>query len=174
LATLPKNLTANPVLSRWISVHCDGIVDVRVGKVELGQGILTALAQIAADELDVELAQVHMLPANTASGPDEGLTSGSMSVAESGSAVRLVAANVRALFVRAAARRWQVSDSQVTVEAGRIASPQTSAITSYADLADAVDLEVVAEAGVPVKTSDQQRLAGTSSPRLDLPDKIAG
>jgi nicotinate dehydrogenase subunit B len=173
-ATLPKNLAANPLLSRWISVHADGVVDVRVGKVELGQGILTALAQLAADELDVDLTQVRMLPANTATGPDEGLTSGSMSVADSGPAVRLVAANVRALFVGQAARCWQVDAAQVTVESGRIASPQAPGTTSYAELADAVDLEVAADAGVPVKRPEQQRVAGTSAARLDLPDKVAG
>ena len=173
-ATLPKNLAANPLLSSWVSVHADGIVDVRVGKVELGQGILTALAQLAADELDMDLTQVRMLPANTANGPDEGLTSGSMSIAESGAAVCLVAANVRALFVCEAARRWQVAATQVTVQAGLIASPQAPETTSYAALADAVDLEVAADAGVPVKTPEQRRVAGTSAARLDLPDKVAG
>jgi nicotinate dehydrogenase subunit B len=172
--TLPRNLAANPMLSRWVCVHSDGVVDVRVGKVELGQGILTALAQLVADELDVDLAQVRMLPANTASGPDEGLTSGSMSVADSGPAVRLVAANVRALFVGEAARRWQVDAARVTVVAGRIASPQTPDTTSYAELAESVDLAVAADADVPVRTLEQQRVTGTSAPRLDLPDKVAG
>jgi len=174
IPTLPKSLAANPILSRWVNVHGDGVVDVRVGKVELGQGILTALAQLAADELDVDLAQVRMLPANTARGPDEGLTSGSMSVADSGPAVRLVAANVRALFVGEAARRWQVDAERVTVVSGRIASPQTPDTTSYAELAESVDLGVAADAGVPVKTLEQQRVTGTSAPRLDLPDKVAG
>jgi len=174
ISTLPKNLAANPMLSRWVRVHTDGVVDVRVGKVELGQGILTALAQLAADELDVDLAQVRMLPANTATGPNEGTTAGSMSVADSGPAVRLVAANVRALFVREAARRWQVDAAQVTVVAGLIASAQAPGTTSYAELADAVDLEVAADAGVPVKTLEEQRVVGTSAPRLDLPDKVAG
>jgi CO/xanthine dehydrogenase Mo-binding subunit len=173
-AVLPKNLAANPLLSRWVSVHGNGILDVRVGKVELGQGILTALAQLAADELDVELAHVRMLPANTSSGPDEGITSGSMSVAESGAAVALVAANVRALFVNEAARRWQVSPGEVTVAAGRIASSQAPGTTSYAELADAVDLGVLASPLVPVKTPERQTVAGNSAPRLDLPDKIAG
>jgi CO/xanthine dehydrogenase Mo-binding subunit len=173
-ATLPKNLAANPLLSRWIRVHADGVVDVRVGKVELGQGILTALAQLAADELDVDLAQVRMLPANTATGPDEGLTSGSTSVADTGPAVALVAANVRALFVGHAARCWHVDAGQVTVEAGRIASPQRPGTTCYAELAHMVDLEVAADAGVPVKRPEQQRVAGTSAARLDLPDKVAG
>ena len=174
IPTLPKSLAANPMLSRWVNVHADGVVDVRVGKVELGQGILTALAQLAADELDVDLSQVRMLPANTATGPDEGLTSGSMSVADSGPAVRLVAANVRALFVGEAARRWQVDAERVTVVSGRIASSETPDTTSYAELAESVDLGVAADSGVPVKTLEQQRIAGTSAARLDLPDKVAG
>ena len=173
-ATLPKNLAANPLLPSWVIVDADGVVNVRAGKVELGQGILTALAQLAADELDVDLTQVRMRPANTASGPDEGLTSGSMSVADSGAAVRLVAANVRALFVSEAAHRWQVAAGQVTVKAGRITSPHAPGATSYAALSDAVDLGVAADAGVPVKTPEQQRVAGTSAARLDLPDKVAG
>ncbi len=86
----------------------DGRIGLRVGKVELGQGILTALAQLAADELDIDLAQLQMLPASTGLGPNEGLTAGSLSVSDSGPAVRLVAANVRALFRQAAAQRWRV------------------------------------------------------------------
>jgi nicotinate dehydrogenase subunit B len=177
---LPKNVAENPILSRWVHVHADGTVDVRVGKVEFGQGILSALAQLVADELDVELGQVRMLPANTASGPDEGITSGSMSVAESGAAVRLVTANVRALFVREAARRWGVAADQVTVRRGQIVSSQSAtatssaAATSYGELALAVDLGVAADPGIPVRPAEQQRIAGTSTARLDLPDKVAG
>ena len=62
VAAAGAGLAANPRLSRWIRVADDGTVDVRVGKVELGQGILTALAQIAADELDVAADRVRMLP----------------------------------------------------------------------------------------------------------------
>ena len=115
---LPKDLTANPTLARWLTVAADGTIGLRVGKVELGQGILTALAQIAADELDVPLAQVRMLPAHTGCGPDEGLTAGSMSIVEAGPAVRLACAHARALFVAEAARRWGVDPGTVRVVAG--------------------------------------------------------
>src|SRR3954471_2721658 len=108
MAELPKNLVANPILSRWIRVHGDGTIGVRVGKVELGQGIVTALAQIAADELGVGLAAVRMLPAGP-DGPDEGVTAGSMSVTDCGAAVRVAAANGRAL-VAAAARTGPFAD----------------------------------------------------------------
>jgi CO/xanthine dehydrogenase Mo-binding subunit len=171
---LPTDLAANPVLSRWVAVDPDGVVAVRVGKVEFGQGILTALAQLAADELDVELARVRMLPASTASGPDEGFTAGSMSISDAGPALRLVAANVRALFVREAARRFGVDPGEVTVDAGRISGPAGAPATSYGELSDAVDLDVRVDAGVAVKAPGQQRLTGTSALRLDLPDKVAG
>jgi nicotinate dehydrogenase subunit B len=73
----------------------DGTVSVTVGKVELGQGIVTALAQIAADELGVPLEKIRMLPASTAYSPDEGVTSGSQSVSEGGKALRLACAEAR-------------------------------------------------------------------------------
>ena len=65
-ATLPGSLQTNPRLSQWLRLRADGIVEVFSGKVEIGQGILTAVAQIAADELDVDLARVRMVPASTA------------------------------------------------------------------------------------------------------------
>ena len=170
-ASLPKDLAANPVLARWIRVGADGRIDVRVGKVELGQGILTALAQLAADELDADLADVRMLGADTAHGPDEGLTAGSLSISTCGPALRAAAANVRMLFVTAAARDWRVDPSTVTVHSGRLAGPEGQH-SSYGELAARVDLEVPADPSVPVKAGG--RFAGTDVPRLDLPDKVAG
>jgi nicotinate dehydrogenase subunit B len=170
-AVLPKDLAANPVLARWIRVGPDGRIDVRVGKVELGQGILTALAQLAADELDVDLAGVRMLGADTADGPDEGVTAGSLSISACGPALRAAAANVRMLFVTAAARDWRVDPSRVTVRSGRFTGPEGQR-SSYAELAARVDLEAPADPTVPVR--GEARIAGTDVPRLDLPDKVAG
>ena len=171
-AVLPKDLAANPVLARWIRVGPDGRIDVRVGKVELGQGILTALAQLAADELDADLADVRMLGADTADGPDEGVTAGSLSISTCGPALRAAAANVRMLFVTAAARDWRIDPSTVTVHSGRFTGPEGQR-SSYGELAARVDLELPADPTVPVK-ADAGRFAGTDVPRLDLPDKVAG
>ena len=170
-AVLPKDLAANPVLARWVRVGPDGRIDVRVGKVELGQGILTALAQLAADELDADLADVRMLGADTAEGPDEGVTAGSLSISTCGPALRAAAANVRMLFVTTAARDWRVDPSTVTVHSGRFAGPEGQR-SSYGELSVRVDLEVPADPTVPVKAGG--RFAGTDVPRLDLPDKVAG
>jgi nicotinate dehydrogenase subunit B len=169
--TLPAHLASNPQLSRWLQVAADGTVTLRTGKVELGQGILTALALVAADELDVDPASVRVVAASTELGPDEGSTSGSMSVADSGPAVRHAAAAVRALFLDAAAARLGTGD--LTVRAGVISSP-SGATTSYAELATEVDLDVEADPGATPKAAGDRRLTGTDLARLDLPDKISG
>src|SRR3977135_3517489 len=85
---LPVNLAANPILSSWVRFSSEGHVMISPGKVEIGQGIVTALAQLAADELDLDIGRVQMLRASTSGSPNEGVTSGSLSVQQSGRAVR--------------------------------------------------------------------------------------
>ncbi|GGL00012.1 molybdopterin cofactor-binding domain-containing protein [Mangrovihabitans endophyticus] len=166
---LPQSLAANPVLARWMRVHADGTIGVRVGKVELGQGIATALAQIAADELGVDITRIRMLPPGP-EGPDEGLTAGSLSIMHSGAALRIVAANVRALFAAAAGAATSGAPASGAATSG---APASGAATfSYADLAGRVDLNVPADPGVPVRS--QPGLVGRDVPRLDLPDKVFG
>ncbi len=165
--TLPRHLAAAPRLSTWLHVGGDGTVTVRTGKVELGQGILTAVAAIAAYELDVAPSSVRVLGAHTGLGPDEGPTAGSMSVADAGSAVRQVCACVRALFV-AAARDALGGD--VAVHDGRFTGPD-GRTTTYGELAARVDLDVDADPAA------QPRPAGDDPvdlARLDLPDKVTG
>ncbi len=174
---LPLDVAANPELARWVSVQADGRVGVRVGKVELGQGILTALAQVAADALEVAIDQIRMLPAHTAKGPDEGLTSGSMSVFHSAPAVRAVCANVRHLFAQEAARRWDVDAADVTVQGGRFVHAAHPAGLTYAELRDAVDLHRPADPAAPGAATDPAErpvLVGTDVARLDLPAKVTG
>jgi nicotinate dehydrogenase subunit B len=171
---LPEHLAANPILSQWIQVDTHGVIQLRVGKVELGQGILTALAQLAAEELGVDLDQVTALPANTALGPDEGVTAGSLSIIQAGPAVRAAAANVRRLFVAEAARRWQVAEETIGVTAGVLTAPGATDSTTYGELSGAVDLDVRADPLVTLRPVADERVVGTSAPRLDLPDKIAG
>jgi CO/xanthine dehydrogenase Mo-binding subunit len=165
--TLPRNLAAAPRLSTWLRVADDGTVTVRTGKVELGQGILTAVAAIAAYELDVPPSSVRVLGAHTGLGPDEGPTAGSMSIADAGSAVRQACACARALFV-AAARDALGGD--VVVSGGTFTGPG-GRTTTYGELAARVDLDVDADGAMQPKTAgdDPVDLA-----RLDLPDKVAG
>src|SRR5438105_8517349 len=100
---LPGSLGGNRRLDAWIRINADGSATVFTGKVELGQGILTALAQIAAEELDLPLARVTMVTGDTGRTPNEGVTSGSQSIENSGTALRLAAAEVQAILRELAA-----------------------------------------------------------------------
>lgn len=170
--TLPDHLAANPRLSSWVRVEPSGVITLRTGKVELGQGILTALALMAADELDVAAGRVRVVAAHTGLGPDEGPTAGSMSVADSGTAVRHACACVRALFLRAAAAKLGSTD--LDVEAGVIRRRDGEGSVTYGELAGLVDLDVDADPEVSPKAGSERRLSGADLARLDLPDKVTG
>src|SRR5260221_7149378 len=117
---LPVSLAANPRLSSWIRFSPEGHVTVSPGKVEIGQGIVTALAQIAADELDVDIGHVQMVRASTAGSPNEGVTSGSLSVQQSGRALRHVCAEVRQIFLELASERLGAGIDTLGIEDGTI------------------------------------------------------
>src|SRR6187431_3446610 len=168
---LPASLAANPVLSSWVQFSREGQVRVSPGKVEIGQGIITALAQIAADELDVDISRVQMVRASTAASPNEGVTSGSLSVQQSGRAIRQACAEVRQIFLGAASDRLGVGIDALAVEDGTISGPG-NVTTSYWELAEHVSLDRDATPGAVPKTSAQRRLAGRSAQRLDIPDKV--
>jgi nicotinate dehydrogenase subunit B len=170
---LPPSLAANPKLSSWINFDSDGQVIVSPGKVEIGQGIVTVLAQIAADELDVEFTRVRMVRTSTAGSPNEGVTSGSLSVQHSGRAIRFACAEIRKLFLDAAAERFGVAPDVLSISDGTIAGPGNIS-TSYWELADDISLDRDATAAAPPKSAAHRTLAGHSIQRLDIPDKIFG
>ncbi len=171
--TLPPSLAANPKLSSWIKFASDGQVIVSPGKVEIGQGIVTALAQIAADELDVDIARVRMVRASTFASPNEGVTSGSLSVQHSGRAIRFACAEIRNIFLAAAAERLGVAADVLTITDGTMAGPGNVS-TSYWELASDISLDRDATAAAPPKSSAQRTLAGHSVQRIDIPDKVFG
>ncbi|HWZ37863.1 MAG TPA: molybdopterin cofactor-binding domain-containing protein [Bradyrhizobium sp.] len=169
--TLPFSLAANPRLSSWIKFAGDGQVTVSPGKVEIGQGIVTALAQIAADELDVDIGCVQMVRATTAASPNEGVTSGSLSIQHSGRALRAACAEIRQIFLAAASDRLGVDASALQIEDGTISGPG-NVRTSYWELADEVSLDRDATPGSKPKSIAERALAGKSAQRLDIPDKV--
>jgi nicotinate dehydrogenase subunit B len=170
---LPVSLAANPRLASWIKFSADGSVTLSPGKVEIGQGIVTALAQIAADELDVDLARIKMVRASTAASPNEGVTSGSLSIQQSGRAIRLACAEIRQIFLAAASERLGVEASKLAVDDGTISGPG-NVRTSYWELADEVSLDRDAAPGAKPKSIEKRALAGRSVQRLDIPDKVFG
>ncbi|HMM88410.1 xanthine dehydrogenase family protein molybdopterin-binding subunit [Bradyrhizobium sp.] len=169
--SLPVNLAANPRLSAWMKFSSNGQVAISPGKVEIGQGIVTALAQIAADELDIDLSRVQMVRASTARSPNEGVTSGSLSIQQSGRALRHACAEVRQIFLEQAAERLGVDVDALDIVDGTISGPG-NVTTSYWELAEEISLDRDATPGVAPKIATRRALAGNSVARIDIPDKV--
>jgi CO/xanthine dehydrogenase Mo-binding subunit len=170
---LPASLEKNPRLSQWLRFLANGMVEVHSGKVEIGQGILTTLRQIVAEELDLAPERVVMVRAHTGESPNEGVTSGSLSTQDSGTALRYACAEARALCVAEAARRLGVAAETLTVSEGEIRAPDGRR-TSYGEVGDAAIEGRAATATVAPKPSAERRIVGRSAERIDLPDKILG
>ena len=173
MTELPKSLADNRRLDRWLRFGA-GQVHVSVGKVEIGQGISTALAQIAAEELDVSLARLAWRAGDTALAPDEGSTSSSHSIEIGGASLRLVCAETRALFLAEAARLLNAAPQDLAIEDGVILRDGTPTGHDYWTLAPRVDLARDATGMAAVKPRSAHRIVGTSTPRRDLPQKLAG
>ncbi len=171
---LPFCLATNRRLDRWVRIGSDGTVSVLTGKVEIGQGIVSAMAQMAADELDVAFERIRMVPVDTLASPDEGVTSGSRSVEEGGTALRYACAEVRDLFLQTAARKLDASLESLTVDDGIIRVRGRPETTSYWQLAAEVDLTRAATGEVRPKTASALKIVGRNLARLDLPQKLFG
>ena len=170
---LPGSLEKNRRLDGWLRIEPDGNVTAFTGKVEIGQGIVTALAQIVADELDVDLARVTMVSGDTATTPNEGVTSGSRSIEDSGSALRAACAEARGILLATAAAKLSTPASALRVENGVVFSPDGTKAT-YAELTTRAMLAREATAQVKPKPASAHRFTGKSIPRRDIPAKVTG
>jgi CO/xanthine dehydrogenase Mo-binding subunit len=166
-------LGAGRRVDRWLEIAPDGTVTVFTGKVEIGQGVRTALAQLVADELDVPFARVRVAPVNTARSPDEGWTAGSNSIQVGGLALRHVAAEARRALVARAAIRFGVSATELRVVDGVVRSPGGAAL-SYGELAGDGVLSIETVGDAALKPPSARRIIGRNVPRLDLEGKITG
>jgi nicotinate dehydrogenase subunit B len=170
---LPPTLSANNRLSAWLKISANGYAQVFSGKVELGQGILTALSQIAAEELGVACAQVRMIAAATNTSPNEAVTSGSMSIQHSGAALRHVCAQARAIYVAKVATIENVAPDAVRVDQG-IFYVGDKRIGCYWEMANDALLDCSADPDVSVKPPNAYSIVGQSEMRADIADKVFG
>jgi CO/xanthine dehydrogenase Mo-binding subunit len=172
-APLPGSLAQNRMLDAWIRINADGSATIFPGKVELGQGITTALTQIAAEELDLPLARVRVLTTDTSRSPNEGVTAGSQSIEYGGTALRLASAEVRGILLELAAKRLGAAADTLAVADGTIGSADGRKVT-YGELAAEVDLHREATAKVAPKLPAAHKIVGKSIPRFDIPNKVTG
>jgi nicotinate dehydrogenase subunit B len=172
-APLPGSLNANRMLDSWLRIDPNGTVTIFTGKIELGQGIGTALAQIAADELDVEMKRIEIVAGDTARTPNEGQTAGSLSVEQSGTALRFACAEARHILVSAAAEKLSVPAAELVVNDGTVSTP-SGATSTYWQLAGDANLKREATAKVKPKAPAEYKWIGQSISRRDIPKKFTG
>jgi CO/xanthine dehydrogenase Mo-binding subunit len=170
----PADLETNKRLDAWLRINPDETVEVFTGKVEYGQGAITALAQITAEELDVTLERIRMRPTDTSHSPNESYTAGSASVEVGGGALRYAAADARASLLEMAAAKLRVPIGSLTVDDGAIKSSAAGGRVTYWELASTTFLARDVRSGIPVRAYSNGRIVGTSVPRLDIPAKVTG
>lgn len=156
----------------YLRVGGDGRVTCMVGKVELGQGSKTALAQIAAEELDVDLDAVDMIMGDTDLCPWDMGTFGSLAVRQFGPVLRGAAAEARAVLLAMAAERLETPAARLRVKAGVVTGPGGKRVT-WAELVQGKRIERHLEKP-PLKPVKAYRVVGQSLPRKDATEKITG
>ena len=170
---LPGDLNNNRTLSAWLRINANQTVTLMVGKVELGQGILTAVTQVCADELDIDIARVQVISGDTALVPNEGVTAGSFSMPNCATAVQFASAEVRSILLGLAADKLKQPLTALSVRDGKISAQNDTHVT-YWDLVVGAALDREATGLVKPKSAEQHRYIGQSVPRTDLPAKILG
>jgi CO/xanthine dehydrogenase Mo-binding subunit len=160
-------------LDGWLELAPPGCVTVRAGKVELGQGVRTALAQIAADELRLDVDQVVMAPVGTGESPDEGWTAGSVTIEVTGALVARVCATARERLRERAAAALGADPRALELRRGTF-TDASGATTSYWDGDPGPLLDAELSDDVEILAGAARRAVGTSVARLDLPAKVRG
>ncbi|MGZ5466713.1 MAG: molybdopterin cofactor-binding domain-containing protein [Thermoanaerobaculia bacterium] len=157
----------------WVTIHPNGRVHVKVGKVEMGQGVRTALPMILAEELDADLAAVTIETASPSPDFRSLGTGGSGSVMRSWDPLRKAGAAARAMLVGAAAAKWAVPPESLTTRDGFVLHEPTRRRAAYgALLADAAKQPVPDDP--PLKKRGDYRILGTPRRRIDSPDIVTG
>jgi CO/xanthine dehydrogenase Mo-binding subunit len=159
----------------YLSIDAEGMATIYSGKVDLGTGLRTALAQIAADELDLPIHSVKIVQGDTALTPNQGTTWGSLSIQVGGVQIRQAAAAARRALVDEAARMLHAKPEELRVVDGVIKAPSGEALT-YGELIGGKSFSITLDPKKPVPTKAPKdfALVGKPVPRLDIPDKVTG
>ena len=170
---LPGSLQRDPRLDSWIRIDERGTITVFTGKCELGQGIKTALIQVAAEELAVAPESIHLVTADTALTPNEGYTAGSHSMQDSGTAIRHAAAQARALLIGTAAERLDLPRERLKAQDGAVVAHDGRRL-GFGALVKEKLLHVAAAGRSNLTDAAHYRVIGTSVQRVDIPGKVSG
>lgn len=163
-----------PEVDGWLRIDKDGTVTLFTGRVEIGNGILTALVQIVADELDVPFEDIKLVSADTDVVPNQGITSATTTIGVAAVVIRQAAATARQVILDAASKEFGVPAKEITIKEGTV---QTADGRQKIDLGELVggqklahDIDMEAE----TKPVDAYTVVGKPIHRIDIPAKLTG
>jgi CO/xanthine dehydrogenase Mo-binding subunit len=162
------------LIDTWIAIHADNTATVYIGYVELGQGASTALLQIAAEELDLDMSQISSVRNDTHVTPNQGATVASAAIERGGPTIRAAAAEARQALLVLSSRRLGAPADRLTVSKGVVSvAGNPGASVKYGDLLGDKPFAVPFTGNAPQKPVSQYKIVGARHPRLDLPDKVS-
>jgi len=163
-------------LTAYVQVGTDDTITLYIHKAEMGQGTVTSLSMLLAEELECDWTKIRTeFPGvdPVAFGPMQGVF-GSMSVRTSWEPLRKAGATAAEMLVQAAAQKWNVPKSQCRAENNGVVNLNTKERLSYGSLAEAASKRPVPQYGVALKDPSQFKLVGKSQKRMDTPAKVSG
>ncbi|WP_209402343.1 molybdopterin cofactor-binding domain-containing protein [Pseudozobellia sp. WGM2] len=168
----PENKLNKEEINSWLEVLENGRVRIFTGKLELGQGIRTAIMQMAAEELDtsLDLIEVHM--AETGVTPDEGFTAASRSIETSAMSVRQAAASAREIILKIAAKKWELPASELNLKDGRVTGQNKEAYLH--EILEGKQIDGAVDSSVAVKGKTVRKYVGQPIPRKDIETMVRG
>ncbi|HEX5229694.1 MAG TPA: molybdopterin cofactor-binding domain-containing protein [Bryobacteraceae bacterium] len=161
-------------IDTWLAIHADNTATVYVGFAELGQGNSTALLQVAAEELDMDMNQLSSVRLDTNVTPNQGGTYSSASIQRGGPQVRTAAAEARQALLDMASKKLGAPVDRLSVSKGVVSANGSSNSVSYGELVGDKPFHQAFTGSAPVKPYGQYKIVGTPVPRNDLPDKVSG
>ena len=164
-------------LNAWLRIGGDNSITVLVDRSEMGQGVYTALPMLLAEELEIDVATVHIVAApvgdaNVNKGNGGQITGTSNSVSDAWDRLRMAGAQARTLLIAAAAQEWKVAAADCRADRGSVLGPDGKSLTYGALAAAAATLPLPTD--VRLKRAADFRLIGRNVPRLDTPRKVDG
>jgi nicotinate dehydrogenase subunit B len=173
-----RGSTAGPpdakLIDTWLAIHSDNTATVYIGFAELGQGNSTALLQMAAEELDLEMSQIKTVRLDTNVTPNQGGTYSSASIQRGGPQVRTAAAEARAALLKLASSKLDAPVDRLTVSKGVVSVTGGTRSVTYGELVGDKLFNLPFSGSAPVKPPSGYKVVGTSVPRNDVPDKVSG
>ncbi len=156
-----------PLISDWLHIRTDDVVEVYTGKVEVGQNARTALAQAVAEELCVPVDAIQLIVADTDRTPFDAGTFGSQTTPTMSRRLRMVAASARELLIACVAARWQVEPSRLMATNGVVHDRQSGQTITYGALTGGEPLAVAYRQDQPLTPPQAWTIAGTSAPKVE-------